>query len=351
MALQQDNGPDGPQGFDSGLPRVQTSEEVPRWLVILGLVAGLTLFVALLRYAIDLLGVVFLIIVVGFSIRALSDWLTEGESVSGWALAAVSGGLFGTLAVSLWLFGSHDRAAAVFERKLPEPVLATVEWLEEHGWGQRVLLSGNGLSSPSPGRDSASASAASAPAPAGGGAGISAPRAAGTREALPHMPAGATPARGAASPPSQPGVAEAATLGPGAKRRGASRAAGARDGPPSAAGSDGAETAAATAAPVDTELTLRSSQSSALVGTAVRLTATVHAANGAGGPAGAVVFLRGDSPLGRVPVRPAGDGTSVATLTTLALPIGTHQLTAEFLGVTGFADCRSIVLVQVVRRH
>ena len=351
MVLQQDNAPDGPQGFDSGLPRVQTSEDVPRWLVVLGLVAGLTLFVALLRYAIDLLGVVFLIIVVGFSIRALSDWLTEGESVSVWALGAVSGGLFGTLTVALWLFGSHDRTASALERRLPQPVLSTVDWLEDHGWGQRVLLSGGGLPSPSTGPASASApkGAASSLASAAGGE-ISVPRAAPLHEVSPpHLPARSTSARkGGEQSHGQPGVAEAATLSPAAAR--GARTPGAAASPAEATTST-ASTAPETIPAVETDVTLRSSQASALVGTAVRLTATVRAATGVARPTGAVVFFRGGSPLGRVPVRLSGDGLSVATLTTLSLPIGTHELTAAFEGAAGFGDSRSAPLVQIVRRH
>ena len=125
MVLQQDKG-SAPPPFDTGLPRTQSSEDVPRWLVVLGMAAACTLLVALLRYAIDLLGVVFLIILVGFSIRAVSDWLTEGESVSAWALAAVFAGLFGTAMVGFWLFGSRDVTTGALERGLPPPVLAVV---------------------------------------------------------------------------------------------------------------------------------------------------------------------------------------------------------------------------------
>ena len=105
------------------------------------LAARLTLLVALLRYAIDLLGVVFVIILVGFAIRAISDWLTEGESVSGWAMSALSLGLMGTVLVGLWLFNSRgDRVRA--SQRLPGPIQRTVAWLESQGWGQRVLLPG-----------------------------------------------------------------------------------------------------------------------------------------------------------------------------------------------------------------
>ena len=166
MVLQQDKG-SAPPPFDTGLPRTQSSEDVPRWLVVLGIAAACTLLVALLRYAIDLLGVVFLIILVGFYIRAFSDWLTEGESVSAWALVAVLAGLFGTVLVGLWLFGSRDMTTGALERGLPTPVLAVSDWFEAHGWGQRVLLGGGG-SPTAPSRPGTSAVPSSASAPSGG---------------------------------------------------------------------------------------------------------------------------------------------------------------------------------------
>src|SRR5262245_6870280 len=139
MVLQRDKAIGAPVQFNTGLPPVQTTEEVPRWLVILGLTAALTLFVALLRYAIDLLGVVFLIIFVGFSIRTISDWLTEGESVSPLALCAVVSGLAGTAFVVMWLFSSNP-ALDGLESRLPAPVVASINWLESRGWGHRVLV-------------------------------------------------------------------------------------------------------------------------------------------------------------------------------------------------------------------
>ena len=161
MVFQRDKGAP-PDSFETGLPPAQSGEDVPRWLVILGLVAALTLLVALLRYAIDLLGVVFVIILVGFAIRALSDWLTEGESVSGWAMSALSLGLMGTVLVGLWLFNSRDLASEALQSRLPGPIHRTVSWLEAQGWGQRVLL---------PGASASGALAAGGPAESGGGAG------------------------------------------------------------------------------------------------------------------------------------------------------------------------------------
>ena len=121
---------------------------------------------ALLRYAIDLLGVVFVIILVGFAIRALSDWLTEGESVSGWAMSALSLGLMGTVLVGLWLFNSRDIASEALQNRLPGPIQRTVSWLEAQGWGQRVLL---------PGASASGALAGGGPAESGGGAGAPPP--------------------------------------------------------------------------------------------------------------------------------------------------------------------------------
>ena len=139
---------------------------MPRWLVLLGVVAGFTLLVALVRYAIDLLGVVFIIILVGFAIRALSDWLTEGESVSGWAMSALSLGLTGTVLVGLWLVNSGNLSRSGLEQRLPGPIQRTVTWLEERGWGQRVLLPGRTGGVSGPGGSLGGA----APANPGGGA-------------------------------------------------------------------------------------------------------------------------------------------------------------------------------------
>jgi hypothetical protein len=137
MVFQRDKGLK-PESFETGLPPASSGEDVPRWLAVAGLAAGLTLVVALLRYALDLLGVVFVIILVGFAIRAVSDWLTEGESVSGWAVSALSTGLMGTVLVGLWLFNSNSNIPADLQARLPGPMQQTVAWLEEHGRGQRV---------------------------------------------------------------------------------------------------------------------------------------------------------------------------------------------------------------------
>src|SRR4029077_13249142 len=159
-----------------------------------------------------LLGVVFLIILVGFSIRAVSDWLTEGESVSVWALAAVFAGLSGTVLVGLWLFGSRDMTTGALERGLPPPVLAVSDWFEAHGWGQRVLLAGGGATAPStPGTSavprSASTSSGGAVSPRAEPESPSAPASRASGSESPSR--GRKPASHASS-----GEAEAATVSP-----------------------------------------------------------------------------------------------------------------------------------------
>src|SRR6185295_211492 len=102
MSLDRDSKLRSPT-YTAGPPPDRPSDDLPPWAFILVVVVSLTLFLALLRYAIDLLGVVFLIILVGFSIRTAGDWLTENESVSAWAVTAVSTGLIGTMLVGLWV--------------------------------------------------------------------------------------------------------------------------------------------------------------------------------------------------------------------------------------------------------
>jgi hypothetical protein len=354
MVLQQDKG-SAPPPFDTGLPRTQSSEDVPRWLVVLGIAAACTLLVALLRYAIDLLGVVFLIILVGFSIRAVSDWLTEGESVSAWALVAVFAGLFGTVLVGFWLFGSRDMTTGALERGLPSPVLAASDWFEAHGWGQRVLLAGSG-SPTAPSTPGTSAAPLSASAPSGG---APSPRADPQPQPTPASRAsgsGSSSRGRRPAPEASGGEAEAATASPSGSsaRRSQERPAGGTDTPAQEAAapppvSEPVTQPAVEAASTGTSTTLASSHSASAVGTSVRFTATVTA-DGSGVPTGAVVFFDGDRAIGTAAVH--GPGPSVAAvLATLDLAIGDHQITAEFHGSRGFVGSRSQAITQTITRR
>jgi len=326
MVFQRDKGAT-PDSFETGLPPAQSGEDVPRWLVILGLVAGLTLLVALLRYAIDLLGVVFVIILVGFAIRALSDWLTEGESVSGWAMSALSLGLMGTALVGLWLFNSRDLASDSLQNRLPGPIQSTVAWLESQGWGQRVLLPGSSasgvLAGGGPAESGASESALDASDP-DEPVTMSPPRSSAVSGAIAAVTRPrTTPARKTA----EPGEAEAAPLG---AQGGAPASPLPAEQPPAA---------------VPTSVTLTASPTRAVVGHSVRLTAHVRAVGAETSPAGTVVFSADDVVLGRATVR---SGTAV--LVTLSLAIGDHTLSATYDGDGTHLPSRSASISQAVAR-
>jgi hypothetical protein len=333
MVLQRDKGIGSPAQFNTGLPPVQTTEEVPRWLAVLGLTAALTLLVALLRYAIDLLGVVFLIILVGFSIRTISDWLTEGESVSAWALGAVVSGLAGTAFVVVWLFGSNPALDRI-ESRLPGPVLTSVNWLESHGWGQRVLLTdrpGGMRTGPQLARGG-STGAAGAPPPSSPGRGIE----------LPSLGSSERKKRPAAK--DDVGVAEASEIEgrssrqePRSRTRGlASGAAAEQDVPP--------------AENVQTFTAVITSRPTMAVGTSVKLTAVVTTATGSKAPSGVVVFQRDGVVLGTATLHHGPDG-STATLSTTSLPVGDHNIIARYPGVSGFSSSESEPIRQIVVRN
>lgn len=323
MPFQRDNDA-SPDPLESGLPAAQSGQDVPRWLVVLGAAAALTLLVALLRYAIDLLGVVFVIILVGFALRALSDWLTEGESVSGWAVSALSVGLMGTALVGVWLFNSSDLTGPALGQHLPGPVQRTVLWLEEHGWGQRVLLPATG---------------------GGGGLGIRAGSAPGVSE----QGEGSGPAPVAMAPMTPPVLPAPAPSAPAprASRPGAPRTpAGAAE----AAEHRPAEPAirsepAAPVARAATQVTL-AVPSTSVVGRAVRLLADVRATGADSAPTGDVEFFAGQTSIGRAPLR-----RGTALLVTLRLQIGTHVLTAAYHGDETHLPSRSAGVAHAVTRQ
>ena len=327
MFHQRDKTPKLDQ-FQTGLPPAAAGQDVPRWLVVLGLAAGFTLLVALLRYAIDLLGVVFVIIVVGFAIRAVSDWLTEGESVSGWALSALSLGLMGTGLVGLWLFNS---SVSTLESRLPGPVRGTVAWLEARGWGQRVLLPGDGPRSALAATGSSSFGGTSPGASGRGGLEREAP------SMLPRM----TPRAPAAAALPAPRSGRRARLPARPPVTGDAEAA------PRAVAPPVATPAPVRTARVPTSVALTASPTRVVVGRAVRLTATVHAEEEASTPpSGAVTFFIDGAVLGQAPLR---RGTAV--LVTLDAEIGEHTLTAAYGGDARHLEGRSsTVSVTVTRR-
>ena len=287
--------------------RLGSTDDVPRWLVAFGAIAAIAIVVALLRYAVDLLGLVSIIVLVGFSIRTLTDWLTDSESVSGWSLVALFAGAGGTAAAGLWLFGSADldRIQRV-EQRLPSGVSRAIEWAEARGWGGRVLLGDE-----RPGRVRAARTTPAVSALAGDVR----PRSAGPAA----VPTTRAP-QGVSSPSRDEGSVHAGAI---------------RAVPP----------AGGAAAPTTTRLTASPPRS--VVGLTVRLAATVTPQSDAPMPEGTVVFKRGSVVVGSAPVEAEG-ARAIARLNTVDLPVGTHELVAEYVGGGRFATSRSAVVRQVV---
>lgn len=310
MAIQRDNDPSS-DFADAVLQRAESGSDLPRWLVVFGAAAGFTLFVALLRYAIDLLGVVFVIILVGFAIRTLSDWLTEGESVSAWTVSALSLGLTGTVLVGLWLFNSQGFGGGSLQDALPGPLQRTVGWMESRGWGQRVLLperapvasAGSG-GRPFPGAGSATAATTAAPQERTGAPVAMAP------PRVSSETVGSAPSRARRAPPRAAAAGEA-TAAPRPQNP-----------TPQAAPLPAAPPVARMATTTDL-----SAPGSSVVGRTVRLVAVVGSGSADRVPTGQVVFTAGVTTLGRAPLR-----RGTATLVTLSLEIGDHQLGAAYEG-------------------
>jgi Bacterial Ig-like domain (group 3) len=309
----------------AGPPPDRSSDDLPRWGFILVVAISLTLLLALLRYAIDLLGVVFLIMLVGFSIRTVGDWLTESESVSAWAVSAVSTGLIGTMLVGLWVFSSPEFSGTAITERLPAPVAGGMQWLEARGWGQRVLLSRPPVLNSNADAMASRAPSGLTPPPAssGGGRSVSTPASEAVSEPVqPHPPTVRMPPRSRRGP----SEAEAASLEAGASA-----------------------TSKVSAPAVDTTVVVKSWPVPAVVGKSVRLTAIV-AADGSTSPSGMVTFYSDGTRLGSVPVYAIEPGRGEAALVTLSLPLGAHEITARFTGASGFSSSQALPLRLTVGR-
>lgn len=94
--------------------------------------------------------------------------------------------------------------------------------------------------------------------------------------------------------------------------------------------------------PDDTTATLTSSLNPSTVGQAVTFTATIASAFAT--PNGSVTFFDGTSPIGTTTL----NGSGIATLTTSALALGSHNITASYAGNNNFNASSTAVLVQVV---
>lgn len=328
-----------------------SDETLPRWLTIAGTMAAVGLLLVLLRFAIDLLGLVLVLVLVGFSIRALSDWLSDDDSVSGWALVAVAFSLLGTIAIGTWLFDvKHIDPSGAIQRRLPPTITRAIDWAERRGWGQRVLLSDRSFVHPAP---QAASSTSNRPTPS----------------LAIEIPAPDAPrSRGARTQRSRPSTPTATASGSGSSGRTGAGAPGARAGSVAAgaarsqmqprpqggpargaaAGTGAEPVAALPPARKETRTVLTSSPPSARVGTSVRLTVRVEADDGP--PGGTVVFRRGNQVLGSARLRPEGDRAS-AFVIVLSLPVGMHEIVADYGGDEIHAPSRSAPVRQAVVRR
>jgi hypothetical protein len=197
-----------------------------------------------------------------------------------------------------------------------------MHWLEANGWGQRVLLL-----RPAVLNTNGDAMASRAPSPAsalrGGSRSVSSPASEAVGEPVTRqLPTVRMPPRSRRGP----SEAEAAPLEPGAP-----------------------VTSKAPASTVDTTVTVKGWPVPAVVGKSVRLTANV-AAEGSTSPSGMVTFYSDGTRLGAVPVYAIEPGRGEATLVTLSLPIGVHEITAKFTGASGFAGSQASPLTLTVVR-
>jgi hypothetical protein len=287
--------------------RPDNLDNVPRWLLLAGIAGGVGLALLLVRYAIDLLGLVFIIVLVGFSIRTLTDWLSDSDTVSAGSLAWVFVGLFGTALVALWIFGSPAARAARLESHVPPFVQTGIEWAEDRGWGQRVLL-------PQPARERGEGQRAASVTdrllpPAGS-------RALGNQRSSPGA---------IARPPADVAAPE-----------------------PSADPVEANRTAASLAdAPRASVTSLTAAPARVRAGAAVRLRAVVRCDDDSRPAEGLVIFWRGSMVLGSAPLRREGS-SDIAHLTTTDLPPGSHELSAEYIGAPRCRTSRSPAIDHVV---
>jgi hypothetical protein len=309
---------DGPASAHDGPPGSA------RWFIVVGGGVGLVLLAALLRFAIDVLGVVFLLLFVGLAIRAASEWLSDDESASGWVLSALGLSLVGTALVGVWLVGGRQTGNdAGWQSHLPAPVRSAIVWAEERGWGHRALSSD---AAPAAG---AAPSAVAAIEPPSTTARVSAP---------------SSPASTGAAPTTHTAPNDSASVrgdeGDAAPRSPSDAAPMSSD---SVAHNPKGEPAPSAAA---TTIRLISSQGAAPVGTSLRLVARIAAHPADLRPTGTVVFRKGDVVLGSAPVGSGG----AAFLSVLDLPVGTYDITAEYLGDDHCLPSRSDALIQHIVR-
>src|SRR5262249_24574685 len=96
--------------------------------------------------------------------------------------------------------------------------------------------------------------------------------------------------------------------------------------------------------PIDTTTSLGSSNTTTVSGQSVTFTATVSAASGPAPTVGAVSFRDNGNEIGLITV----DGSGVAIFTTSTLTVGSHPITAVYLGTSNFTTSNSNTVTQTV---
>ncbi|MBP1688471.1 MAG: Regulator of chromosome condensation repeat protein [Deltaproteobacteria bacterium] len=138
------------QGADLPIPvdKAELISREPRNWVLTSMVIAVALGMTVLlsKYALDVLFIVCVLSVFGFLIHRLIQWLSETELLTpGWTIPILL--ILGVLGWLTWpvISGMSPMSAFEqslhFERYLPAPVVRFLEWSEQRGWAQRLLVS------------------------------------------------------------------------------------------------------------------------------------------------------------------------------------------------------------------
>ena len=103
--------------------------------VVLVLVAAIAL-VVMAKYALDVLGILLALIVIGLLLHTLQIKLAESDILSpGWLIIIVL-----SVAFFAYAFVVPATSVAALGRYVPKWLVTALEWSEERGWGHRALL-------------------------------------------------------------------------------------------------------------------------------------------------------------------------------------------------------------------
>jgi hypothetical protein len=290
------------RGGQSGDEAAEVASRYPRWLLVTVFVVAGTLLVAMLRFAIDLLAVVCVVWLLGWTGHRVADWLF-GEDAPVWAAAQVFLTLVAAILVLEWV-GAPAFLVPHIERHVPGAVTRAAAAAAARGWGQTLVWRDQ------PGKPPSALARADEPLPA-----------------APVAPV-------AKAPPSDPVPAPPPRARPRLARPQLDLDADAEAAEPSSGLSR-----------VPTAIWLQSSRPAIPAGLELRLIAHVTTESGEV-PSGRVEFRRGRDVLGVAPVTPRGR----ASLSVRTLPIGTHEISAHFSGDARFAGSRAEEITQVVTR-